>query len=106
MNEKLPTETKQFTGTLRPPRERHGLEAGARLKEAPEPPESLSEGVVIEWNGLAPLQVELGVLTEADLRGLALLSETLATATELENAIRKEGFTIGAASGGRKAIRH
>ena len=42
-------------------------------------------------------------MTEADLRTLALACETLATATVLETTILEEGFTIEAATGGRKA---
>ncbi len=101
--EKLPTETKKLKGTLRPSREREGIEAGTKLTEAPEPPGTLSEGAVVEWQGLAPVLVSMEVLTLADLRTLELLCETLATATALEDIIRKEGFTIAAATGGHKA---
>jgi P27 family predicted phage terminase small subunit len=103
MSEKLPTETKELSGTLRPCREHEGLEAGARLSEAPLPPDTLSEGAVGEWIWLAPVLVSMKLLTEADLRTLALCCETLATATALEEAIRAEGFTIAAATGGQKA---
>ena len=103
MSEKLPTETKRFKGTLRLSREREGLEAGARLTEEPLPPETLSEGAVSEWEWLAPVLVSMEILTEADLRTLALACETLATATALEDTIQAEGFTIAAATGGHKA---
>jgi P27 family predicted phage terminase small subunit len=53
--------------------------------------------------GIGPVLVDMGVLTLADLRTLALLCETLATVTELENAVQREGFTIAAATGGGKA---
>ena len=103
MSERLPTETKKLTGTLRPSREREGIEAGAGLTEAPLPSESLSDGAVTEWEWLAPVLVSMELLTFADLRTLALLCETLATATALEDTIRREGFTIAAATGGHKA---
>ncbi len=103
MTEKLPTETKRLKGTFRQSRERGGIGAGARLTEAPLPPETLSGGAIGEWNWLAPVLVELEVLTRADLRTLALCCETLSTATELETTIRDEGYTIPASTGGRKS---
>jgi P27 family predicted phage terminase small subunit len=103
MTEKLPTETKRLKGTFRQSRERGGIEAGARLAEVPLPPETLSSGAMGEWNWLAPVLVELEVLTRADLRTLALCCETLSTATELETTIRDEGYTIPASTGGRKS---
>lgn len=103
MTEKLPTETKRFQRTHRPSRDREGLEAGARLSEAPEPPASLSDGAAEHWRELAPLLVDLEILTEADLPALKLACKTLATVDALETAIHSEGFTIQAANGGRKA---
>jgi P27 family predicted phage terminase small subunit len=103
MSEKLPTETKRLRGSFRQSRERGGIDAGAGLSEAPLPSESLSDGAVTEWEWLAPVLVSMGLLTFADLRALALLCETLATATALEDTIRCEGFTIAAATGGHKA---
>ena len=103
MTEKLPTEQKKLKGTLRPSRENKGIEAGARLTEAPLPPDTLSVGAIAEWNALAPVLVGLELLTLADLRTLELCCETLATATALEETIRAEGFTIAAATGGHNA---
>jgi len=103
MTERLPSETKKLQRTLRPSREREGIEAGAKLTEPPEPPESLSEVAKTEWHGLAPVLVELEVLTRADLRTLALCCETLATAVALEDTIRAEGFTIATQTGNHKA---
>jgi P27 family predicted phage terminase small subunit len=60
-------------------------------------------GAVAEWGALAPVLVDLELLTRADLRTLELCCETLATATALETTIRAEGFTIAAATGGQKS---
>lgn len=103
MSEKLPTETKQFQRTHRPSRDRQGLEAGARLTEVPEPPENLFAGAAEHWRELAPLLVGLELLTAADLPALKLTCKTLATVDALESCIQSEGFTIEAATGGRKA---
>jgi len=103
MSEKIPTETKRLRGSFRQSRERGGIEAGARLSEAPLPPNTLSVGAVAEWGALAPVLVDLELLTRADLRTLELCCETLATATALETTIRAEGFTIAAATGGQKS---
>jgi len=103
MTQRLPIERKALSGTLRPNREIAGIDAGARLRESPPPPPRLSEAAAVEWVELAPLLVDLGILSTADLRTLALLCETLATVTELETAIRKHGFLIPCATGGEKA---
>jgi hypothetical protein len=66
-------------------------------------PDSLSDGGKVEWMTLMPVLVGMGVLTLADLRTLALLCESLANCTGLENAVQREGFTIAAATGGGKA---
>lgn len=102
-NPKKTNELKRLSGTYRADRDKPAQTAGERLTEAPEPPDTLSRGAKQEWQGLACVLVELGVLTLADLRTLALLCETLATVTELENTIQREGFTIAAATGGHKA---
>ena len=99
---KLPKSTKKLTGTYRPDKEFKGIEAGERLNQVPEPPDFLSVGAKKEWQGLAPVLVQLGVLTIADLRDLGLCCEALATVTELENVIRAEGFTVATATGSRK----
>ena len=103
MTQRLPTERKQLSGTYKPSKDRKGIDAGAALADVPVPPETISAPGAKEWARLAPLLVDMGLLTEADLRTLELLCETLATATELEAAIKLEGFTIEAATGGRKA---
>lgn len=100
---RLPTETKRLKGTDRPSREMGHIDPSTALTDVPEPPDTLSEGAVPEWNALTPLLVESGVLRAADLRALALCCETLAIVTDLETAIRKDGFTIPAGNGARKA---
>ena len=76
------------------------------LREPPEPPESMSDGARLEWSELAPVLVELEVLTRADLRTLGLCCETLATATALEDTIRSEGFTIATQTAITRRTRH
>jgi P27 family predicted phage terminase small subunit len=77
--------------------------AGARLDELPDPPGHLSELAAAEWWRVGAVAVEVGTLTRADLRGLELLAETLATEREARELLAREGTTIEAGSGGRKA---
>lgn len=83
---------------------RHRRPSGAaeRLVDPPPAPETLTPAAAREWDGLAAVLVERGVLTLADLRGLELLAATLAFVAELEAAIRAEGLTVPSGSGGRK----
>jgi P27 family predicted phage terminase small subunit len=74
-----------------------------RLNRAPVPPESLSQGAKAEWERLAPAAVGIGALTAADLRAFELLCVTLATEAEARAVIDREGLTIVAGTGGRKA---
>lgn len=103
MTEKLPREHKELAGTLRPARERQGIEAGSKLPEAPPAPAGLSDLARAHWEELAPLAASMEILTPADLPLLKLACKTLATVDELEAAITAEGFTIECATGGRKA---
>jgi P27 family predicted phage terminase small subunit len=102
-NPRKPEELKRLAGTFRKDRNKPVQNAGERLIEQLEAPDSLSDGGKVEWDALMPVLVDMGVLTLADLRTLALLCETLATVTELENTVQSEGFTIPAATGGHKA---
>lgn len=101
--QKLPRNRKQLNGTDRPDKDRRGVPPGDALKEAPPPPSSLSEHAHTAWEVLASELVDLGVLTTADLTALALLCATQATASELEQTIREEGFTVPTGQGGKKA---
>ena len=101
--QKLPKTRKQLQGTDRPGRDRKGVRPGEALSEPPPPPEGMSERACTAWKVLAAETTALGVLTTADLPALALLSETQATAAELEQTIREEGFTLETGAGGRKA---
>ena len=73
------------------------------MKEVPPPPGTLSEIARAVWEDVAAETVALGILTSADLPMLALLAETSATVSELEQTIREEGFTVSTGAGGRKA---
>lgn len=96
------TASKAARGTLRPGRIRQ-TPAAERLTAAPRPPAGLDPAAAAEWKLLAPLLVETGVLTRADLRTLRLLCETLASAASLDATIKAEGLTIESGSGARKA---
>lgn len=79
------------------------MDPTTRLAKAPRPPASLSPRAAAEWREMAPVLVAAGLLTSADLRLLAMLSETLAMEAELRDLVRTEGVTIPAAEGaGRK----
>jgi len=99
---RLSSEAKRSRGTSRPDRETKPT-AVDRLLVAPEPPASLSDRARVEWDGLARVTVELGVLTTADLRALELLAEALATEAELRALLRVEGLTIPGAGDNSKA---
>ena len=101
--QKLPKTRKQLQGTDRPGRDRKGIKPGQVLKVPPPPPEALSECACTFWKVLAAETVAMSVLTTADLTALALLCETQATASELEQTIREEGFTVSTGTGGKKA---
>jgi P27 family predicted phage terminase small subunit len=101
--QKLPQSRKQLIGTYRPDKDGKGIQPGEALKDAPPPPETLSEIACAAWDVLAAETVALGVLTTADLPMLSLLCETSATVSELEQTIRKEGFTVSTGAGGQKA---
>lgn len=68
--------------------------AGERLSKAPSAPATLSALAADEWRELAPVAVELGVLTRADLRAFGLLCQVLATESELRVVLKTEGLLI------------
>ena len=95
MTQRLSTTEKHVRGTLRKDRAPKRT-AADRLRTAPKAPHSLSEGAKSEWAPLARAVVELGVLTTADLRALALLAETLAAEAELRAVltVRQEAVAV------------
>src|SRR5579863_4648034 len=74
-----------------------------RLARVLPPPKHLDERAATEWRAVMPAAVSLGTITRADLRAFELLVVTLATETEARDRLRREGMTIKAGSGGRKA---
>jgi P27 family predicted phage terminase small subunit len=74
----------------------------ARLSEVPDPPPALSDRAAAEWRELAPVTVWLGTLGSGDLRGFALLCETLATESEAHADVAARGFSIATTDGGLK----
>ena len=97
---RTPTTTKAAQGTLRPGRESPATAADA-LTTAPAPPDHLSEASQAEWKRLAPVVVDLGTLSRADLRGFELLCSILGTAADAESVIKSEGMTFATAGGVR-----
>ncbi|MEP6636683.1 MAG: phage terminase small subunit P27 family [Acidobacteriota bacterium] len=102
MTQRLSVQAKRLSGTDRDDRrpKRTALE---RLRAVPPAPEHLSVRAQVEWGPLATACVELGTLTSADLRGLELLAEVLATEAELRELLKTEGMTIPGADGNSKS---
>ena len=101
MPSRLLTSRKQLAGTQRASRAKPTQSHG-RIARTPAPPERLSILAIDEWKALAPLLTKAKTLSGSDLRALELLCETLASATEFAEIIRKEGATVAAAGGGTK----
>jgi len=74
-----------------------------RFEVMPPAPDSLSEGALKHWAALLPAIVELETGRPADIPVLVMLVEMMADVDALQDAIRQEGHTIEAGSGGRKA---
>ena len=66
---------KVIAGTLRPERDSQGLDAP---KGIPDPPIRLTGKTKDAWNYLAPILLELGVLTQVDGMGLLVLCRAAA----------------------------
>ena len=73
-----------------------------RLREIPDPPDTLSAGGRKEWTTLAKQIYELRTARPADVRLLEVLCELLSDISVLQETIRADGLTIEAGSGGRK----
>jgi P27 family predicted phage terminase small subunit len=102
MTQRASTRLKLLRGTQRSDR-RPKKTAGEVLARVPPAPPDMSPFGIAEWRRLAPIAVELAVLTRADLRGFALLCEVLASETQLRDQLQLEGLTIPCADGSRKA---
>jgi P27 family predicted phage terminase small subunit len=74
-----------------------------RLEEIPEAPDGLSPGACEHWLELLPIIFELGTARVCDIPALVLMCEARADLDALQSAIRSEGITTEAGSGGRKA---
>ena len=74
-----------------------------RLEEIPPAPDTLSNGAKQQWDAIVPIIFDLRTARPADLPAIEMLCEIKADIRALEEAIRNEGFTIEAGSGGRKA---
>jgi P27 family predicted phage terminase small subunit len=100
-NHRKSNEQKRLAGTYRKDRDVKPT-AGERLTEAPEAPDAMSQGARQEWKALAPVLVELGILTRGDLRAAEQLCETLATANALQAIIAAEGVLLKMGNGAYK----
>jgi len=77
--------------------------AAYRLESIPEAPDGLSAGALKYWGELIPLVFELRTARNCDIPALILLVEARADLDALQSAIRSEGITTEAGSGGKKA---
>jgi P27 family predicted phage terminase small subunit len=102
MSRRLSPDAKAMRGTIRPDRE-HAPSALIRLERAPPAPQYLSDRARLEWEPLAAVCCELGCLTDADLRALALLAECLATEHQLREVLQREGMCIAGSGQTRKS---
>lgn len=84
---------KRIAGTFRKDRAKRRVKIG-RLSAVPPAPDFISELARAEWQRLAPLICEQRTLAAADVRGLALLCESLATCTQAQAVIASKGLTI------------
>jgi len=75
---------------------------GFAFEEIPEAPESLSAGARVHWDELIPVIYDLKTARPADIPALVILCEARADLDNLQNAIREEGITTEAGSGGKK----
>lgn len=76
---------------------------GFRLEEIPPPPETLSPAAAAHWLELLPIIFELRTARVCDIPALILMVEARADLDSLQSAIRSEGITTEAGSGGKKA---
>ncbi|WP_152047187.1 phage terminase small subunit P27 family [Aureimonas psammosilenae] len=72
------------------------------LMEAPKPPAHLAPDAKREWKRIAPILVERGVLTGADLGILESYCTAFARMREAERTIAREGVTFLNARGEHK----
>lgn len=100
MTNRAPRASKQLRGTLRPDRDTAPALSECLL-EIPAAPAGLSEPATLEWQSLAKVLIELGVLRGADLRALQMLAETLASVSNFEQIVLVEGATISSSGGTR-----
>ncbi|KAB0679527.1 phage terminase small subunit P27 family [Aureimonas leprariae] len=79
------------------------ISAGSHvLTHVPKPPAWLSKDAKAEWKRVAPVLVERGVLTTADLATLEGYATAIGRVREAEATIRREGATYIAASGPKR----
>lgn len=101
MTRQVATTRRAARGTLR--RDRIGSAIATRLERVPPPPHGLSAAARTWWRRLVRTGMELGTITRADLPALQMLAETMAGCDDLRAAIAREGLTVAAGGGGRKA---
>ncbi|PIE65383.1 MAG: phage terminase small subunit P27 family [Desulfobacterales bacterium] len=93
----LPDNIKQLKGTLQKCRQnKNPVKISARMLE---PPDSLDAAGVQEWNRVAPILFDLGLLTEIDKVALEAYCNSYARWLEAEKNVKEEGMVIKAANG-------
>ncbi|MGO9717262.1 MAG: phage terminase small subunit P27 family [Steroidobacteraceae bacterium] len=99
-NYKKTERRKKLAGTLRADRTKRRPKARG-MSTIPAPPEHLTARARAEWLYFAPSLAALRTVAAADLRGLEMLCETLATAQQAQAVIASAGLTIGSARSGK-----
>lgn len=92
-NYRVPDAKKALKGTLQPSRSKRPVPAKP-IGTVPKAPAGLSARARAEWQRLAPLAIEKRTMAESDLRAFQLLVDVLATVSEAQEAIGREGLTI------------
>jgi P27 family predicted phage terminase small subunit len=95
-----PDATKKLSGSYRKDRAKRPPKIRG-MSSIPPPPEYLTTLARSEWLRLAPQLAALRTVAPADLRGLEMLCETLATGQQAQAVIATAGLTIGSAKSGK-----
>jgi P27 family predicted phage terminase small subunit len=100
-----PTKLHVVQGTYRP--DRHDTNEPTPDVREPEIPSWLSAKARGHWRKIAPLLVDMGVLTTADGTALALLCDSMADYIEISRTLKAEGLTYTAESrDGVRVVKH
>ena len=62
-------------------------------------PQDLTPAAKKIWNQMSPMLYRIGVLTEADTTGLAMLCSAFALWLQAEKTLKKDGYTVSSPNG-------